>query len=174
MPVFNLGFEVIKTLFSCVSIHDMTFHAPLPLTHELISRESCHVQMWFKVWLLNSHYVKHIVMLSFILMKNIKDNCDRLWQNPAYGIFCEIWVSYIFNNLYPRANLLPSLRPIARFTLELERFVYDHVATVENEKLRPKGVAMYAYCVSVYYAWAGNQLNSTWAEPFEMSAKVEL
>ena len=34
-----------------------------------------------------------------------------------------------------------------RFALELERFVRDHATSIENEKLRSEGVAMYAYSV---------------------------
>ena len=33
---------------------------------------------------------------------------------------------------------------------------------------------MHAYGVSIYYAWTGNQIKWTWAEPFEINAKVEL
>ena len=61
-------------------------------------------------------------------------------------------------HLYPRANPPASLRPIVRFALEVARLVCDHVTTVENEKLRSKGVAMHAYSVSAYYACTGNQL----------------
>ena len=50
------------------------------------------------------------------------------------------------------ANLPPSLRPIAHFTLELERFVHDCATPTENEKLLSKGVAMHTYSVYVYYA----------------------
>ena len=85
--------------------------------------------------------------------------CDRIWENPPYCPFDEILFSCIIENLYHRANLPPSLRPIARFALELERFVHDRDTSIENEKLRFEGVAMYAYGVSVYYAWTGNQLN---------------
>ena len=66
--------------------------------------------------------------------------------------FYEILFSCIIENLYHRANLPPSLRPIARFALELERFVHDRDTSIENEKLRFEGVDMYAYGVSVYYA----------------------
>ena len=46
-----------------------------------------------------------------------------------------------------RANLPPSLRPIARFASELKGFVHDHATPTENES---KGIAMHAYSVSVY------------------------
>ena len=59
-------------------------------------------------------------------------------------------VSCIFENLYHRANLPPSLRPIVHFALELERFVHDRATSID-EKLRSEGVAMYAYSVSVYH-----------------------
>ena len=41
--------------------------------------------------------------------------CDRIWENPPCSEFYKIFVSCIFDKLYPRANLYPSLRPIARF-----------------------------------------------------------
>ena len=72
------------------------------------------------------------------------------------------------------ANLPPSLRPIACFALEIARFVCDLATRIKIEKLRSKGVAMYAYSVSAYYVCTGNQLISTWAEPSKMKAKVEL
>ena len=56
---------------------------------------------------------------------------------------------YIFDKLYPRANPPASFRLIARFALEIARFVCDHATAIENES---KGVAMYAYSVSVCYA----------------------
>ena len=66
--------------------------------------------------------------------------------------YMKILVSYIFENLYHKANLPPSLRQIVCFALELERFVYDRAISIENEKLRSEGVAVYAYSISVYYA----------------------
>ena len=51
-----------------------------------------------------------------------------------------------------------SLRPIASFALEIACFVCDRATTIENDKLRSKGVAMHAYSVSAYYACSGNQL----------------
>ena len=104
--------------------------------------------------------------------------CDRIWENPAYycpsvHIWCnmwpdlrnpacqlyEIWVSCTFEWLYHRANLPPSLRPIACFTLELEHLVHDRATPTEKEILRSKGIAMHAYSISVYYVWTGNQFN---------------
>ena len=64
----------------------------------------------------------------------------------------HILVSYIFGLLYHRANLPPSLRPIARLAVELERFVCDRATPSIIEKLQSKGVAMHAYGVSAYYA----------------------
>ena len=63
-------------------------------------------------------------------------------------IACSMTLTVFFKH---RANLLPSLRQIVLFTLELERFVHDHATSIENEKLRSEGVAMYAYSISVYY-----------------------
>ena len=63
---------------------------------------------------------------SHILLKPVQVNstqdtfygflkCDRIWENPSCSEFYEILVSCIFDKLDPRANLSPSLRPIARF-----------------------------------------------------------
>ena len=53
--------------------------------------------------------------------------------------------------LYNRANLPPSLRLIACFALELERFVHNRATPTNVEKLQSKVVAMQVYSVSVYY-----------------------
>ena len=50
----------------------------------------------------------------------------------------------VSDKLYPRANPPANLRPIVRFALEIASFVCDRATRIENEKLRPKGVAMYA------------------------------
>ena len=62
----------------------------------------------------------------------------------------EFDVSLISSTL--ELNSPASLRLIARFALEIARFVCDRATRIENEKLRSEGVAMYAYSVSVYYA----------------------
>jgi hypothetical protein len=80
-------------------------------------------------------------------------------ENPPYGIFSENWVWYMVDKPYHRANPHSSFRPIARFTVELQRFVCDRATPPIIEKLRPEGVAMHAYVVSVHYALTGNQLN---------------
>ena len=61
--------------------------------------------------------------------------CYRIWENPACSEFYEILVSCIFDKLYPRANLPPSLRLITRLALELKRFVSDCATHTINEKL---------------------------------------
>ena len=48
----------------------------------------------------------------------------------------------IFDKLYPRANLPPSLRPVVRFALELERFVCDCATPTIDEKVRPKDITV--------------------------------
>ena len=85
--------------------------------------------------------------------------CDRLWENPAYGIFYENRVWSIFDKLYHRANHCSGFRLIACFAVELQRFVCNHATPPTIEKLRSKGIAMHAYGVSVYYAYTGSQLN---------------
>ena len=81
-------------------------------------------------------------------------NCDRIWENPAYREIHKFLVSCIFDKLYHRANSNSSLRPIARFTEELQRFVCDCATPPIIEKLR-------------------KSIKWTWVEPFEMNAKIE-
>ena len=70
-------------------------------------------------------------------------------RHMGFFVKIEFDVSLISSTL----ELTPaSLRPIARFTLEIARFVCDRATRIENEKLRSEGVAMNAYSVSVYYA----------------------
>ena len=56
------------------------------------------------------------------------------------------------DKLYHRANPRSSLRPIALFVVEIQRFVCDRATPPIIEKLRSKGVAMHVYGVSAYYA----------------------
>ena len=56
------------------------------------------------------------------------------------------------DKLYHRANPCSSLWPIARFVVEIQRFVCDRATLPIIEKLRFKGVAMHAEGVSAYYA----------------------
>ena len=56
------------------------------------------------------------------------------------------------DKLYHRANPRSSLRPIARFVVEIQHFVCDRATPPIIEKLQSKGVvAMHAYGVSTYY-----------------------
>ena len=55
------------------------------------------------------------------------------------------------DKLYHRANLCSSFRPIVRFVVEIQRFVYDRAIPPIIEKLRSKGVAMHTYGISTYY-----------------------
>ena len=55
------------------------------------------------------------------------------------------------DKLYHRINPRSSLRPIAHFVVEIQRFVCDRATPQIIEKLRSKGVAMHAYGVSAYY-----------------------
>ena len=56
------------------------------------------------------------------------------------------------DKLYYRANPRSSFRPIARFVVEIQRFVRDCATPSTIEKLQFKGVAMHMYGVSAYYA----------------------
>ena len=61
-----------------------------------------------------------------------KLNCDRLiWENPAYGIFCENLVWCIFDKLYPS-----HLQVLGRScTSEIAYFVHDLITCMKIEKL---------------------------------------
>ena len=69
----------------------------------------------------------------------------------------RILLKCVFDKLYLRANPPANLRPIALFDLKIVRFVCDRATTIQNEKLRCKGVATHAYGVSVYHTYTGNQ-----------------
>ena len=56
------------------------------------------------------------------------------------------------DKLYHRANPCLSVRPIARFVVEIQRFVCDRTTPPIIDKLRSKGVAMHTYGISAYYA----------------------
>ena len=56
------------------------------------------------------------------------------------------------DKLYHRPNPRSSFRLIARFDVEIQRFVCNCATHSIIEKLRSKGVAMHAYGVSAYYA----------------------
>ena len=71
----------------------------------------------------------------------------KTFQGTATG---EVF--YNFVQTHHRANPRSSLRPIARFVVEIQRFVCDRATPPIIEKLRSKGVAMHAEGVSAYYA----------------------
>ena len=81
------------------------------------------------------------------------------FMTPACREFHKFLASCIFDKLYRTANSCSSLRPIARFAEELQRFVCDRTTPLLIEKLPSKGVAMHAYGISVYYAYTQSQLN---------------
>ena len=76
--------------------------------------------------------------------------CDRIWENPPYGIFCEKRDRNIYQQ-YVRANLAPSFRSIARSISEICSLLCNDVWTIELEKLQSKCVAMRAHALSVYH-----------------------
>ena len=60
------------------------------------------------------------------------------------------------------------------FALEITSFVCDRTTRIENEKLRSRGIAMYAYSVSIIILHVNQKsIKSTWAEPFEKNVKVK-
>ena len=76
------------------------------------------------------------------------------------GFFQKIeFDAWLISSSIYRPNPRSSLRTIARFIVEMQRFVCDRATPPMIEKLRSKGVAMHAYGVSAYYACPGNQLN---------------
>ena len=81
------------------------------------------------------------------------------WEKLAYGILCENRVWCILDNLYHRASLCSSFRPIVHSALEVQRLVCDRAKPPIIEKLPSKGTAMYTCSIFVYYIWTGNQLN---------------
>ena len=84
--------------------------------------------------------------------------CDRLRENPPYGIFYENLVCYIFGKYYHRTNLPPSLRPIARFAISTERYLCTRATNVKIIKSWSKAVATHAQSVSVHYTYTRVQL----------------
>ena len=77
----------------------------------------------------------------------------RFGKTLRMGFFQKIEFDIcMVDKLYHRANPCSSLRPIARFVVEIEYFVCDRATPPIIEKLRSKGVAMHAYGVSAYYA----------------------
>ena len=48
-----------------------------------------------------------------------------IWKKPARSELNEIFIRYISDTLYNKANICPSFRPIVCFVLELERFVFE-------------------------------------------------
>ena len=57
----------------------------------------------------------------------------------------------MFDKLYRIANPHSSLRPIARFIVEVQCFVCDRATPPIIDTSQSEGVAMHAYGVSVYY-----------------------
>ena len=76
-------------------------------------------------------------------------------ENLAYGFFCGSWVwcTCMVDKLY-HIQVSDQLHLV----VEIKCFVCDRTTPPIFEKLRSKGVAMHAYCVSTCYAWPGNQL----------------
>ena len=68
------------------------------------------------------------------------------------------------DKLYHRANPCSSLRPIARFVVEIQRFVCDRATPSIVES---KGIAFRILRVT------RKSIKWTWAEPFEMNVKIK-
>ena len=89
-------------------------------------------------------------MIAFLKIAT-SNNCDRIWENPPYGIFRENRDRNIYQQYNVRTNLAPSFRSIARSISEICSLLCDDARTIELEKLRSKGVAMRAHALSVYH-----------------------
>ena len=77
------------------------------------------------------------------------------------------------DKLYHRANPRSNLRLIARFVVEIQRFVCDRTTPPIIKKLRSKGVvAMHAWHFRILRV-TQISIKWTWAEPFEMNVKIE-
>ena len=76
------------------------------------------------------------------------------------------------DKLYHRANPRSSLRPIARFVVEIQRFVCDRATPPIIEKLRSKGCYARVWRFRIL-RMTRKSIKWTWAEPFEMNVKIE-
>ena len=94
------------------------------------------------------HIVRKILLdqatVCYHFLNQLQHICDRIWENPPHGIFCEKLVCNIYHKIYLRRNHCPSLRPVARFDFKIQRFVFSRARILEIEKLLSKGVATYA------------------------------
>ena len=86
-----------------------------------------------------------------------KGVCVLVSNNGKVGVQGQVNVIHRSSQSYPTHCTITH----PRFALEIARFVCDRATTIENKKLRSKGVAMHAYSVSAYYACTGNQLQRT-------------
>ena len=99
--------------------------------------------------------------------------CDRLWENPAYGIFCESWVWSMVDKLYHRANPGSAFRLIVHFVVEIQRFVCNHATPLKNREIAVQR-RCYA-CVWRFHILHVNwkSIKWTWVELFKMNIKNE-
>ena len=83
--------------------------------------------------------------------------CDRLWENPAYGIFCEIeFDAYLMSSTIELTCIQVSDQ--SRTSLwSYSTLLLRHTPIIQ--KLWSKDIAMHTYRISVYYVWTGYQLN---------------
>ena len=100
---------------------------------------------------------------------------DNMWSylgKPSiWDFFNQVWC--MVDKLYYRAKPYSSLRPIARFVVEIQRFVCNRNTLPNNRELQSKGIAMHAYSVSAYYAWTGLQLNGPRWACSKINVKIE-
>ena len=98
------------------------------------------------------------------------DNCDQIWENPAYSEFYDFLVSYIFDKLYHRANPRSSSRATVRFVVEIQRFVCDR-ATPPEITVQRRCYARVRRFRILRVTW--KSIKWTWAEPLEMNVNIE-
>ena len=99
-------------------------------------------------------------------------NCDRLWENLAYGMFCENWVWCMVDKLYHRATPHSSFRLIVRFVVEIVLCLrLRH--TPNNWE-----ITVQRHCYARVWRFRILRVNqksikSPWAEPFGMNVQIE-
>ena len=122
----------------------------------------------------SKYLIPNNVAIPFIThaSKDYHDICDRIWENPPYGIFSESWVWCMVDKLYRRANPRSSLRPIVRLVVEIQRFVCNRATPQQSRNYELKALL----CTRMAFphtAVTRKSIKWTWAEPFEMNVKIE-
>ena len=81
-------------------------------------------------------------------MQVLADEANDALRKVLVGGTNDVTVSNRVNLVDPHS----SLRPIARFVVEMQRIVCDCAIPPKIKKLWSKGIAMHVYGISAYYA----------------------